>query len=531
MSVKTLGDVCGGRRLTPVLDHRIDLSSAVTGLRAHRTDVKNTRRIDQAAHSTRRFCEVYLAHHFTAGFSELHSDIFSAIDTPGTSKRIARIAPRQFGKTTSISLGLPLYMMAYRLKWFILMIGESATTAEANLATLTQELETNEALLADFPHLVPATDHRGQSVKWTDRQLVTQSYATVMAKGMGARMRGLKYRERRPDLAILDDPESPETADTFLKRRRHKRWFGGTFMGLGARDWDLFVIGNLPHHDCLIADLVRDTETWNGKLYRAINIPPRDNEHYIIGNTKTDNQSLWPEVWPLEKLEKYKKEPNVGSLGFAREMMNDPREEEDKVFDPHAFMLFDFTEEHRASFSMVATAFDPAGGERVGEMKRGRRDFACLVTAGRTIDGFIDIFDIWMKRDLPDQQIDKLLDVYERWKPRLIGVEENMYKNLLEFDIARRARERRLYPSWKMLHHSSNKVSRILGIQPLVESGIIRFARHLIPKYPEFFGQFDEFPGAEHDDAPDATEMAVRLLEKGGYKGLPSIIEKTSYWR
>ena len=169
MSVKTLGDVCGGRRLTPVLDHRIDLSSAVTGLRAHRTDVKNTRRIDQAAHSTRRFCEVYLSHHFTAGFSELHSDIFSAIDTPGTSKRIARIAPRQFGKTTIISLGLPLYMMAYRLKWFILMIGESATTAEANLATLTQELETNEALLADFPHLVPATDHRGQSVKWTDR--------------------------------------------------------------------------------------------------------------------------------------------------------------------------------------------------------------------------------------------------------------------------------------------------------------------------------------------------------------------------
>ena len=107
--------------------------------------------------------------------------------------------------------------------------------------------------------------------------------------------------------------------------------------------------------------------------------------------------------------------------------------------------------------------------------------------------------------------------------------------DLLEFDIARRARERSLYPAWKMLHHSSNKVARILGIQPLIESGIIRFAKHLVPKHPQFFGQFDEFPGAEHDDGPDTAEMVVRLLEKGGIVGLPNISQrvggKSSYWR
>jgi len=533
--MKTLGDLkTGPIRFMPTAGS-LDLSSAVAGLRSNREDIKNIRRIDQARHSVRRFCEIYLSHHFTSGFCEMHFDIFGCIDNPKAGKRVARIAPRQFGKTTIISLGLPLYMLSYRLKWFVLMIGESATTAEANLATLTQEMETNEMLIADFPHLAPAMDVRGQSIKWTDRQLVMKSYATVMAKGMGARMRGLKYRERRPDLAILDDPESPETADTFLKRRRHKRWFGGTFMGLGARVWDLYVIGNLPHHDCLISDLVLDNETWDGKLYRAINIPTRENERYPIGNTKTDNAPLWPDVWPLDKLEKYKNEPNVGSLGFAREMMNDPREEEDKVFDPFNFKYFDFTEDHLQSFVKIAAAFDPAGGERPGDMKRGRRDFACIITAGRTQDGFIDIFDIWMKRELPDQQIDKLLDVYESWKPRIMGAEENMYKNLLEFDIARRARERSLYPAWKMLHHSSNKIARILGIQPLIESGIIRFAKHLVPKHPHFFGQFDEFPGADHDDGPDTAEMVVRLLEKGGVVGLPSnsqrIGGKSSYWR
>ena len=136
--MKTLGDLkTGPDRFTPV-GGALDLSSAVAGLRSNREDIKNMRRIDQAKHSVRRFCEIYLKHHFTSGFCELHYDIFSAVDNPKPGKRIARIAPRQFGKTTIISLGLPLYMMAYRLKWFVLMIGESATTAEANLATLTQ---------------------------------------------------------------------------------------------------------------------------------------------------------------------------------------------------------------------------------------------------------------------------------------------------------------------------------------------------------------------------------------------------------
>src|SRR6185436_1072328 len=124
-------------------------------------------------------------------------------------------------------------------------------TAQTNLASIVQELETNEQLLEDFPHLAPARDPKGQLVKWTDEEIVIANYALVRAKGMGSRMRGMKYRSHRPDLAVLDDPESPETADTFLKRRRHQRWFGGTFLGLGATNWDIYVISNLPHHDAL----------------------------------------------------------------------------------------------------------------------------------------------------------------------------------------------------------------------------------------------------------------------------------------
>lgn len=512
---------------------KIDLRFAVKGLRAASPNSPQQKTLNTGRLSLRAFALRYLGHHFTEKFCEMHDDIFEACDNMGKvpgGSRVARIAPRKFGKTTIIDLALPLQKLAYQEKYFILMIGESADTAEANLATLAHETETNDLLLADFPHLAPARDQRGQTIKWTDRQIVFANFATVRAKGMGARMRGLKHRERRPDLAILDDPESPETADTFLKRLRHKRWFGGTFMGLGATNWDIFVIGNLPHHDCLIADLVKDP-IWDGKLWRAENIPLRENERYKIGNTRTDGSPLWPEVWGHEALLRYKKEPNVGSLGYAREMMNDPREEEHKAFSIPEFKFIPWETSMLAGYAEIIITIDPAGGENPGEVKRGKRDYCAIIAMGRNRENFIDVFDVEMNRLLPDGQMDSVLNMYEKYHAAL-SIEENMYKNLLATSMARKARERSLYPRIRVRINTQNKIQRILSLQSPIRQHIIRFAKHLIETVPEYFAQFDEFPGT-YDDGPDATEGGLRTLEKKVSGRKPSIgsFTRPSYWR
>lgn len=521
----------------PDLTLGLDLGPAITALRTHRGAAPAwAPHLDLARRSLRAFCERYLAHHFSSGFCELHDDIFRLSDHLGpapSGKRVARIAPRKFGKTTIFSLALPLQKLAFFERNFIILLGESATTAESNLATIAHELDMNERLLEDFPHLAPARDAKGQSVKWTDRQLIFRSRQTILAKGMAARMRGLKFRQMRPDLAIIDDPESPETADTFLKRQRHKRWFGGTFMGLGASNWDIVVIGNNPHHDCLIADLVRSPE-WDGKLWRAENLPVRENERYPLGNTRTDGSALWPEVWSLENLAQYKREPNVGNLGYAREMLNDPRDEENKTFTPQAWSYFDFSLEQLRSYLTVATYMDPAAGASGGDFKRGKRDFCAIVSAGRTRDGHIDVFDVRLTRELPDRQLAQLLDVYQAFGARTVGVEENMYKNLVAQLLSDMGRKRGLYPNVRPItnHGHLNKITRIMSIQPLVEHGIVRFARHLIETVPDYFAQFDEFPG-DYDDGPDATEGVISLLDQvKAFTGAQLIsFSSPSYWR
>jgi predicted phage terminase large subunit-like protein len=532
--MRTLGSILKKRPSLVSRAPKVDMTSAVKGLRLASPSHRRNKRIDRCRDNFKEFLTTYLPHHFNKGFCELHDYIAERVEAPSPidGKRDAVIAPRKFGKTTEVGVGLPLWHLAYQRKMFVLFIGESSLAAEGNLATLTQELEQNERLLEDFPHLKPAKDPKGQLVKWTDRQIVLSNYATVVAKGMGSRMRGIKYRNNRPDLAILDDPESPETGDTFLKRKRHKRWFGGTFLGLGATGWDIFVIGNLPNHDCLIADLVRD-HNWNGILFRAINIPARPEERYPIGNSKDDGSPLWPEVWSHDALEAYRNEPEVGSLGFAREMMCDPRDEEDKPFDPTHFAYFDQTLDHEKQWVAEAIAVDPAGGEKQGEYRKGIKDWCAVVGGARTKDGkHIDIYAIEMTRETPDKQMDAIIDMAEATGIRTVVLEEIMFKNLYANDLDRKAKERGIYLNIKTVkHQKENKVSRILSlVAPLHDFRTIRYAKHLKEKVRVYFLQFDEFPQG-FDDGPDATEILLRALEKKRLKGVPIGMGGSSYWR
>ncbi len=534
MAFKTLGDLKRGSLVKKGTG--IDVSPAILGMRMASPASATNQRKKACENDLEQFCRVYLRKHFTKGFGDMHYDLFDACNGPSPhadkGKRVARIAPRKFGKTTIISLALPLWHLAYKRKYFILLIGEASGTAEANLATIVEEVETNELLLEDFPHLRPARDAKGQLEKWTDRQITFASGATVLAKGTGARMRGLKKGSRRPDLAILDDPESPETADTFLKRIRHKKWFGGTFMGLGDDTWDVFVIGNLPHRDCLIASLVGSKE-WDGLLWRAINTL-RKEERLPIGNVLNDGSALWPEGWSLERLAAYKREPEVGALNFAREMMNDPRVEEEKTFDPLKFQYVEWTRERLKEYEEIVTVIDPAGGTKAGEFKKGKRDYAAIVTGGRLSDGWIEIFGVVMTKKTPDYQIKRLLDQYERFDSKL-ACEENMYKNLLAPTIMEAAKKRKLYPTITAheQHGAQNKMTRIIGIQPQVadpSTRVVRFARHLVETVPTYFAQFDEFPG-DWDDGPDATEQLIKQLEKRMVYGQLGGPTGTSYWR
>ena len=61
--------------------------------------------------------------------------------------------------------------------------------------------------------------------------------------------------------------------------------------------------------------------------------------------------------------------------------------------------------------------------------------------------------------------------------------------------------------SIKKIKSRSNKQARISGLEPEVTQGKILFSR----RHSTLMDQLRQFPVAQHDDGPDALEMAVTV--------------------
>ncbi len=101
-------------------------------------------------------------------------------------------------------------------------------------------------------------------------------------------------------------------------------------------------------------------------------------------------------------------------------------------------------------------------------------------------------------------------DIHATFQPDCFGIEVNQFQELLADELRRRADEQRiLLPLWT-LNNQVNKLVRIRRLTPYLAQGRIRFkgdspgARLLVE-------QLRDFPHGDHDDGPDALEMALRL--------------------
>src|SRR6185437_5503602 len=139
---------------------------------------------------------------------------------------IAVAAPREHAKSTVVSVIFPLYCICYKKRRFIVLISDTQPQAALQLAAVKEEIENNDELRKDFGDL--AGDK-----KWDVNDCRTSTGITIVVRGAGQSLRGLRYRMWRPDLVICDDLENEEAVENPETREKLIRWFKGTVMNLG----------------------------------------------------------------------------------------------------------------------------------------------------------------------------------------------------------------------------------------------------------------------------------------------------------
>jgi predicted phage terminase large subunit-like protein len=108
---------------------------------------------------------------------------------------------------------------------------------------------------------------------------------------------------------------------------------------------------------------------------------------------------------------------------------------------------------------------------------------------------------------------DTAVEIQRRPQPDWFGVETNQFQQLLAVDIRGHCEECKVLIPLYTMQNQVNKLVRIRRLTPYLSNKQLRFkggspgARRLVE-------QMRDFPNGDHDDGPDALEMAIRLINE-----------------
>ena len=470
------------------------------------------------------FGKKYLPHHFSEPWGEHHLDLFDVIQAcDNSSKRFVRVEPRDHGKSSIIIILATLWWLAYRVKYHVLLLGAAANQIGKHYMSLQAELDPdtgNEALMRDFPHLKPKKDFKNQFVAWNDHKMVMDGGQVVQCFGLDARLKGIKEGARRPDVIVLDDGQDESTITTHQLRSKFSFRFKKVITPLGSKNCDIIVEGNWLHRESLVSELLQH-QSWDGKLYRAENLPHDPEDLFPIGNTKQDGTPLWKSREELER-----KRLEMGAHAYAVEYLNKEGADEERIYDSSKFQRFDLediAEDGQIDDSFFVYAWwDPAD---LKPKKEGDTDFASItVLATKSAKHpklskvhYFWVLDNFIKKATPEDQTIGALELLKRWPIKRLYFEDNGGFGTMLSYVRSEAKKQDIGLPLVRKTTSKNKFQKIFSASTIIYQRTF-FIRGLSAIYLQ---QWDDFgtPGA-HDDGPDSTVSAMEIFERGGKGGM-----------
>lgn len=514
------------------------------------------------------FCRYYLPHYFNLPLAPMHWELGGDIEQmmEGVEGQAEVITwPRGFGKSTTVCVGLILWCICWEKKHYVILIKDSFDQAKLELRSVKGELENNEEITEDFGSL--------QGTKWDAGQIVTSNDVMIEVLGMGMKIRGRRHGQYRPDLIIVDDPESLDTVDSPTQRSKSKRKFHRSVMKAGGPGMDIFAIGTKLHTDCLIASLIK-TPVFRAREYRAIYEEAERQDLWeqwkklYVNRADPDRQLNaraffeareaemlrgsrvgWPEGFPYYRLQVLRlgEEDEAGGVevhSFEAEMQNNPIAEGQRLFAVIGFYHIEHRIEQGAPETWLVPdhfgdpvllsecelygACDPSLGESE------RSDFSAIVDllVGITGQKFVGRADI--ERRLPDEIIRAILEHVRYWRLRGLeyanfGIESVGFQKLLKTDTAKGLMREREYLPLEEVPAAGKKYARIASLQPDFKNEYMLLLREMGESLPQeqrrLYDQLRDYPSVAYDDGPDALEMVNRVAALGEGQSFDEYLE------
>ena len=386
-------------------------------------------------------------------------------------KKVAIAAPRQFSKSTWAAKFYPLYRALEDPGAKIMIV---SSTQDLGMG----HLEAIKAIIDHSPSLKEFYGEQKNEKEWRKEDIVLKNGSKIYARGYTGRIRG-----DRTDLVVCDDIEDDEVVESPDRLKKLEDIFNNVILQtLDPDSGQAIVIGTILHPESFLAKIIESQKhTWETRFYQAI---------------KQDGTSLWPGKWPISLLEEKRKE--LTEYSFQQEYMNNPIPPDLRKFQRQWFKYF----ESEPPGCNYYTAVDPA------IETKDVNDETAIVTIAVDHHDNAYVVEVFNKRMLPSEIIDRIFETYKRFKST-IGIEIVGYQRMLEQEVKKQRMERGLYPVIVELKSGGRrKTVRIEAMQPRFEHGKIYFKKGM----DTLESQLLRFPSPRtHDDCPDSLSYALSM--------------------
>lgn len=414
----------------------------------------------------------------------------------------ATAAPRNHAKSTALTHDFILANACFRVEDYIILVGSSEEMAIEHLGDIANEFRENEDLIRDFKIKGFVQEQKTDIiVECTDGYQFR-----IVARGAEQKIRGRKWKGKRPGLIVGDDLEDDEQVENKDRRKKFSKWFFRACKQALRDGGRIRVHGTILHFDSLLNHLIKN-KSWNSKCYRA---------HRSFQDF---SDILWPEKFPEARLRAIQEEfINEGdSAGYSQEYLNDPHDNDDAFLRDEQFLPM--SEEDHAVFKVMAVGCDFAVS------KQDAANRTSFTIGGKDISNMLHIVENRSDRWDSEEWVDEMFAIHAAWSPEVFYVEDGVIWKAVWPMIRAEMRKRDIWLNFEPILPVKDKRTRALPLQKRMKARGCRFDTQgsWFAKYKQILLLFTGVSEALEDDELDSTAILAKGIQE-------LVVQKEDAW-
>ncbi len=402
-------------------------------------------------------------------------------------------APREHAKSTALTHDFGLATALFRVEDYIIVVSATEELAMGHLGDIAKELRDNEDLAREFHIKCLSTDTKSDIIV----DFMDGHQCRFMAKGSGQKMRGLKWKGKRPGLILCDDLEEDEQVENIDRRKKFRKWFYRALLPCRRRGGKVRMHGTILHEDSLLARVVNPkNKSWKTRLFKA---------HRAFDDF---SDILWPEQFPESRLRAIRQAfiDDQDAAGYSQEYLNDPSDHSEVYLRKD-----DFVEMAPEDFDIPKRV---AVGCDFAVSKSDSANRTSFTVGGEDSRNLCHIFDQYVGRWDTLEWVEVLFDIQTTHNPDTFFVEDGVIWKSVSPMIYKEMNRRGIWLNFYPILPTKDKAVRGRDLQKRSRARAMRYNKDA-EWYEGFEAELLKFTGVSDallDDQFDSTAILVKGL-------------------